>query len=155
MLRFILAAGCLVLAFGGPASAQSGHSFVDPAATAWAAGPASLPPGAKGALLYGDPAKAGLFVLRLWFPKGYKIPPHSHPRPEIVTVISGSGKIGFGRVADEAAAHGLTAGSFLQMNPGTAHYVSVDEDTVVQLSTMGPWAVDYVNPADDPRRKGK
>src|SRR5262249_58555138 len=39
------------------------------------------------AAVYGDPGKDGLFVLRLKLPKGYAIPPHTHPKPEIVTVI--------------------------------------------------------------------
>jgi hypothetical protein len=37
------------------------------------------------------------------------------------------------------------------MEPGTAHYVYADEETVIQLNSNGPWTLDYVNPADDPR----
>lgn len=33
-----------------------------------------------------------------------------------------------------------------------AHYVYTDQETVVQLNTVGPWGLTYVNPADDPRR---
>ena len=44
-------------------------------------GPASpaLPAGAQGAALVGDPSKEGLYVVRVKFPAGYKVAPHSHP----------------------------------------------------------------------------
>jgi hypothetical protein len=38
------------------------------------------------------------------------------------------------------------------MAPGTQHYAQVGKETVVQLSTRGPWSIAYVNPADDPRK---
>jgi hypothetical protein len=47
----------------------------------------------------------------------------------------------------------LPAGSFFALPPGTAHYVFIDEETVVQISTVGPWGLTYVNPKDDPRQK--
>src|SRR3954454_19878869 len=62
----------------------------------WSPGPPSLPAGAEVALLYGDPAKEGLFALRLKVPKGYRVPPHTHPRPEIATVLSGTVRLGMG-----------------------------------------------------------
>jgi quercetin dioxygenase-like cupin family protein len=154
MRRLILTAGCLALAIGA-APAQPSHTIVKPDTTKWGAGPPALPPGAKSAVLYGDPAKPQLFVLRLWLPKGYRIPPHTHPRPELVTLVSGSGNLGFGKVADRAKTERLPTGTFTAMPPNTPHYVFIDEDTVVQLSTIGPWAVNYVNPADDPRKKPK
>src|SRR5438874_1841789 len=61
-----------------------------PAEIKWQAGPASIPPGAKLALLEGDPTKDGPFVMRLKLPDGYRIPPHTHAKPERLTVISGT-----------------------------------------------------------------
>jgi quercetin dioxygenase-like cupin family protein len=52
-------------------------------------------------------------------------------------------------------AQALAAGGFFAFPPGMAHFVSVDEDTVVHLSSMGPWDVTYVNPKDDPRQKSQ
>lgn len=157
MTRLTLAAGCIALAFGGAAPAQrsASHTIIKPDSIKWMAGPASLPPGAKSAVLYGDPSKPQLFILRLWLPKGYRILPHTHPRPELVTVISGSSNLGFGKVADRAKTNRLTAGAFMATPQNTPHYVFIEEDTVVQLSTIGPWAVTYVNPADDPRKKSR
>ena len=62
-----------------------------PTTIEWKEGPASLPPGAKMALLEGDPTKEGPFVMRLQFPDGYHVPTHTHPKTERVTVISGTG----------------------------------------------------------------
>src|SRR5262245_1546131 len=50
-------------------------------------GPSSLPPGAKFAVLEGDPTKALPFVFRVKGPDGYKIPPHTHPKPERVSEL--------------------------------------------------------------------
>lgn len=36
-----------------------------------------------------------------------------------------------------------------------AHYAYTDEEAVIQISTTGPWSVNYLNPADDPRNKPK
>src|SRR5262245_65989874 len=67
----------------------------------WKDGPPSLPPGAKFAVLEGDPTKEGPFVFRVKVPDGYRIPPHTHPKPERVTVISGSFQLGMGDAFDE------------------------------------------------------
>lgn len=115
MTRQFFAAAVLALASGPAVAVQQGadHIIVYPGAIAWKDAPAALPPGAKSALLYGDPGKPELFVLRLRFPKGYSISPHTHPRPDVVTVISGRLHLGYGKVADRGRAHQLTAGTFM------------------------------------------
>lgn len=157
MARSVMLGCALVLAIAGPAATQSksNHVIVDPASTKWGPGPAALPPGARAVLLYGDPAKPEFFVMRLSFPKGFRIPPHTHPQPEILTIISGSFRLGMGRTADRAKARRLGPGSFTAMPPDMAHYAFIDQPSVVQISTTGPWAVKYINPADDPRNKRK
>src|SRR6266480_2741154 len=52
--------------------------------------------------LAGDPNKKGLFTVRLQTPAGYKVPPHTHPTSEHITVISGTFNIGTGDKLDEA-----------------------------------------------------
>src|SRR4051794_26167426 len=73
-----------------------------PAEIKWLDGPTSVPPGAKLAVLEGNPAKEGPFVIRLKLPDGYRIPPHTHPKPERLTVISGVFNIGMGEKFDAA-----------------------------------------------------
>jgi hypothetical protein len=74
-------------------------------------------------------------------------------RSEIVTVISGTFYKGMGETADPSKAQPLPAGSFFALPPGTAHYVFTKEETVIQISTNGPWGLTYINPKDDPRQK--
>jgi quercetin dioxygenase-like cupin family protein len=138
-----------------PAAADStqDHIVLSPQEIKWGPAPASIPPGAEAAVLYGDPGKEELFALRLKLPAGYAIAPHSHPKPEIVTVISGTFKLGAGDVADASKTQALPAGSFFAFAPGSTHYVFTDEETVIQLNSTGPWGLTYVNPEDDPRQQ--
>ncbi|MGF9763261.1 cupin domain-containing protein [Microvirga sp. 0TCS3.31] len=138
-----------------PASAQQHqhqHVMANPGDVTWTNGPPSLPKGAQMSVLYGDPAKDGMFVMRLKFPASYKIPPHTHPVDEVVTVVSGEFNIGMGASVDPAQMKAINAGGVIAMAPGTQHYVQTNQETVVQLSTRGPWGIAYVNPADDPRK---
>jgi quercetin dioxygenase-like cupin family protein len=143
------------VAFTTPADTMEGHTSVSPQDIKWGPAPAILPPGAEAAVLFGDPSKAGLFVLRLKFPKGYRVPSHTHPVDEVVTVISGTFSLGMGENADHNKAQPFPAGSFHALPPGTAHYVFIDEETIIQISTNGPWGLTYINPKDDPRQKSQ
>lgn len=119
----------------------------------WKDGPASLPKGAKIAVLEGDPAKEGPFVFRVKVPDGYRIPLHTHPKTERVTVISGVFNIGMGEKFDEKATKAMPAGTYGYWESGMKHFVWTKGETVVQFHGMGPWSIKYVNPADDPRNQ--
>jgi quercetin dioxygenase-like cupin family protein len=131
------------------------NKLVTPAEIQWEPAPAVLPAGAQGAALYGDPTKDGLFSMRFKLPKGYRVPPHTLSKAGIFTVISGTFLIGMGEKADASKAKAMPAGSFIALAPGTPHFVSVDEETVVQLNNIGPWEITYSDPKDDPRHKPK
>jgi quercetin dioxygenase-like cupin family protein len=136
------------------AQGTEGHTMLSPQEIKWAAAPPSIPPGAEAAVLYGDPSKDGMFAMRLKFPKGYKIAPHTHPKPEVLTVISGTFRLGMGETADSSKAKAYAPGSFIALSPGMAHFAGADDDnTVVQLNSTGPWTLTYINQADDPRKK--
>ena len=118
--------------------------------------PPSLPPGAKMAVIEGDPTKPGFICARLYMPDGYKIPPHTHPNWERVTVISGTLLLCEGSDMNKPdKVDTLTAGSYTTMSPGMVHFGIAKGDTVLQLTTMGPWNLTYINPADDPRNQKK
>ena len=134
------------------AQQQHQHTMVNPSDITWKDGPPSLPKGSQMSVLYGDPSKDGIFVMRLKFPANYKIPPHTHPVDEVVTVVNGKFNIGMGAAFDPAKTTAINTGGVIAMAPGTQHFVQIDQETVVQLSTRGPWAISYVNPADDPRK---
>jgi quercetin dioxygenase-like cupin family protein len=128
------------------------HAIIAPAGTEqWAAAPAILPPGARLAVLEGDPGKPGAFTMRLLMPAGYRIPPHFHPVDEHVTVIRGTFQVGMGDRFDPAKLSDLPVGTFAALSPGIRHFAQAKEETVIQLHGVGPWSLTYVNPADDPR----
>jgi quercetin dioxygenase-like cupin family protein len=134
------------------AAAPEEHRVFAPGDIQWQPGPASLPTGAKLAVLEGDPAKEGIFTMRISAPAGYKIPPHWHPAFEHVTTISGTFNMGRGETFDKTKGHAVPAGGFAWMAPGIRHFAWVDVETVVQVHGMGPWQLYYVNPDDDPRK---
>ena len=113
---------------------------------------ADPPPGAKVAVLEGDPSKPGYFAMRLKTPDGYKIMPHWHPNVERITVISGTLHMGRGDTFTETGAHAMTAGSYGTMQPRVHHYAWTEGETELQITTLGPWKLVYVNPADDPSK---
>ena len=132
----------------GPRDSASIHT---PSQIKWQDGPASLPAGAKLAVLEGDPSKDGPFTMRLSMPDGYKIPPHIHPKVEHVTVISGTFNFGMGGTFDQTATQAMPAGTFAFWHAGMKHFAWAKGETIVQLHGTGPWKIEYVNPADDPR----
>src|SRR6185503_17818366 len=73
-----------------------------------------------------------VFAMRFKLPKGYRVPPHTLSKAGTFTVISGTFRIGMGEKTDPSKARAMPAGSFIALPPGTPHFVSVDEETVVQ-----------------------
>ncbi|KLK91637.1 hypothetical protein AA309_19135 [Microvirga vignae] len=118
----------------------------------WEPAPPVVPKGAQIAVLSGDPSKQGPFTMRLKTPAGYKIPAHSHPTAERITIISGDFHFGMGDKLDEAMAEKLTNGGFVDLPANMNHYAFTSTETVVQIDSEGPFAIKYVNPADDPSK---
>src|SRR5262249_14011705 len=139
---------------GSAVAQQSGeHKLIPSQDIKWGPAPPSVPTGAQAAFLSGNPSKEGMFAFRLKLPKGYHIPPHTHPKPEIVTALSGTARLGMGTSADHGKAQVLPAGSFFALGPGSARYFFADAGSVVQLYRTGPRAIHYVNPQADPRHQ--
>jgi len=136
----------------GAGAGHEGHVVITPEQVKWEDAK-MLPAGAKVAVLEGDPTKEGFFTIRAKLPAGYKIPPHFHPCPERLTVLSGTFHVGAGERVDESAGKTLAAGSYTVMPPQMRHYAWAEGETVVQVSTIGPWGITYVNPDDDPRKQ--
>lgn len=141
----------VVAALGLPALAQDDHVLIESEAVEYQPGPASLAEGSEYAVLYGDPGSDGVFAMRIRLPDGYHIAPHHHTQPEIVTVISGTFRIGMGEEASPEDATVLDPGGFFSYPPGMAHYAYAEGETVIQLNSNGPWTITYVNDGDDPR----
>ena len=150
MQRLLMAAAVIlpVLTFG--VSAQDAQHAND---LKWGPVPPSLPPGGQIAGVGGDPGKEGEYVFRAKVPKGYKMAPHIHSSDEHLTVLSGTFHIGMGDTYDESKGTALKAGDYMVVRKGAHHYAWASEDTILQVHGMGPFAISYVNPADDPSKK--
>jgi len=158
---FLIAAVCVLGMGSGAAQDKAGHSedmdhvVVRPKELKWGPGPASLPPGAKLAILSGHPGKKGPYVMRAKLPDGYKVPPHWHPTDENVTVLKGILLIGRGETFDPAKVDELPAGSFMRMPKGMRHFAMAKGESILQVHGIGPFEINYVNQAYDPRAKDK
>jgi quercetin dioxygenase-like cupin family protein len=137
----------------GEKDAAMKPSLRQPETLQWRDGPPSLPPGAKIAVLEGNPTKEGPFVFRVKVPDGYRVPPHTHPKTERVTVISGTFNIGMGDKFDEKATEAMPAGTYGYWEAGMHHFVWAKGETVVQFHGTGPWSIEYLDPKDDPRNQ--
>jgi len=146
-----IAAATLLL--GLPLLGSSAQSQVNPGNLKWGPAPPGLPRGAQAAVLAGNPDRPGQFTIRLRFPPGYAVPPHSHPAAEHVTIISGQVSFGMGPRVRPRRMATLVPGGFVNAPARMAHYASTRSGAIVQVTSQGPFAITYVNPADDPRRR--
>jgi len=154
-MRFVVT-GLVALVTVSAISSQEEHAdfkIYRPGDLKWSSEVKTLPPGAKVAVLEGDPSKEGPFVMRVKLPDGYRVPPHTHPKTERVTVLSGTLNIGMGDKFDAKATREMSAGSFGYWAAGMKHFAWAKGETVLQVHGIGPWSIQYVDPKDDPRNK--
>ena len=131
--------------------AQTDHKVVRVEEVKWIDDP--IFKGVKIAILVGDPTKAEVIVLRNKFPPHYRVPPHTHPYAEVVTVLTGSYGNYFG---DKFEPKGelMKPGSLFVLPANHPHYTwTGDEETILQVQFMGPRGIKFINAADDPRKK--
>jgi quercetin dioxygenase-like cupin family protein len=134
------------------AQTHTDHLMVAPGELTWKDAPA-VAPGAKIAVIEGPLDKAVPFTFRLKLPASATVAPHTHPAYERVTVLSGTFYFAAGDTYDPAKARPLGPGSLAIMPAGTPMFGYTKEETVIQLHGVGPWGLNYLNPADDPRKK--
>lgn len=135
-----------------PQEPPAQHVMVAPGALKWQDGPPGLPPGARFAVVSGDPSQAQPFVIRAQVPAGYRVAPHWHPTTENLTVLSGTVALGMGEQFSESAMTELGTGGFFTVPAEMRHYFMAKSAATFQVHGMGPFAVNYVNPADDPSK---
>jgi quercetin dioxygenase-like cupin family protein len=153
MRTVLIVAALLVLTGSAPAGEAMHDMRLTPDALIWRENP-NTPTGSQVTILVGDPTKAGeIVVQRLKFPPNYHVPPHIHPYDEYGTVISGSFGAGAGEKL-ERTGELLKAGGFWLHPAGHPHFGwTGDEGAILQIHFIGPGGIQYVNPADDPRKK--
>lgn len=157
-LHNTLTTASLLLALSLPAGALlaspyhgDGHLLGTPEDLEW--GPVgSMGEGAEIAIIEGNLSAEEPFTFRLRLADGYEIRPHVHPAYERVTVLSGTLHFAHGETFDPDAAKELPVGGYAIMSPGDAMFGYAEGETVIQLHGNGPWGIEYIDPADDPRQ---
>ena len=120
----------------------------------WKSFPA-FPALARLAVLVGDPAKAGPYVIRVRLPGNVKMMPHRHPEDRVYTVISGVFYIGLGEKFDETKLMAFAPGSVIVLPGNQSHFHwAKSGDYITQVSALGPLGLEYIDPVDDPQRQG-
>lgn len=100
--------------------------------------------GIRTLVLKGDPNASGLYTILLSVPAHTKIAAHTHPDDRVATVISGTWRIGYGSVFDEAKLKALPPGSFYTEPSGDSHFAETgDTDVIVQITGFGPSGTVY------------
>lgn len=114
----------------------------------------SIGPGAKSAVIDGDPESTGPFVMRLKLPPKTKIAVHTHPATESVTILSGTLYFASGDKFDTRKARAYGPGGYFSIEQGKPMFAYTrGQETIIQLHGTGPWGIAYANPGDDPARK--
>ena len=112
----------------------------------------AFPPGARLAVLVGDPTQPGPYVVRVKMPSDGRLMPHRHPEDRIYTVMSGVFYIGLGSEFDGDKVKAYPPGTVVVLPGDTAHFHwAKSGEYVTQVTAIGPLGLDYVDPHDDPR----
>lgn len=105
-------------------------------------------------LLYGDPEASGKpFVMRIRELPGTRVPPHSHPVDEHITVVEGSWFFALGEAWDSTALRELKAGAYAFAPAGSTMFGYAPDGAVVQVHGVGPFHIRWREAAstlDDP-----
>jgi quercetin dioxygenase-like cupin family protein len=97
------------------------------------------PSGANQAVVYGDPAKPGLYIVLVKWTPHHMSRPHFHPNDRFITVLSGTWWVGTGSKYDPASTVPMPAGSFVTHFAKQIHYDGAkDGDAVIEIVGQGP-----------------
>jgi len=137
----------LGLASGAWAAEQAGGFVaVTPSELKWIDQP-EIGHGAKMAVIEGNPKAAAPFTFQAKLPPHTKVPEHTHPLVEHVTVLSGTFYFATGDKFDEKKAKAYPPGSTLVIPKGTPMYAfTKDKAAVIQVHGVGPWGMDFLKP---------
>jgi len=152
-IRLLVTPAGLAISFAVPASmAQDVMKVVTPDELVWREH--RVLKGAQIVILVGDPAKAETIVQRVKFPPNFKVPPHTHPYSEVVTVLSGAYWNAMGGDMEKGVM--LKPGSVFVLPANHTHHTwPTDEEVILQIYFTGPGGITFINPADDPRKKAQ
>ena len=99
-------------------------------------------------ILSGDPEKAGVpFVMRIRELPGTRVPLHSHPVDENITVVQGTWYFAVGDVWDRAALKELKPGDYAFAPKGSTMFGYCPDGAVVQVHGVGPFLIHWLHGA--------
>jgi quercetin dioxygenase-like cupin family protein len=110
----------------------------------WKPCPPALPAGCEIAILEGNPQAADLFTVRFRVTDEFVMPPHTHPKDERVTILSGQLSVAFGADASHEDASRFGPGDYYVNARGAIHTVWADELSEIQITGIGPWKADFI-----------
>ena len=97
------------------------------------------PAGGEQAFILGNPSRPGPYVLRVRFPPGLRIQPHTHSDARVVTVLSGTMYYSYGERFDTTRLRAYPAGSVWTERPGQPHFAwTRGGEVVLQAAGTGP-----------------
>lgn len=139
--------------FMGTPVLAADYMGVTPKEIKWVDAP-SIGPGAKTAVIHGDPKSSGPFVMRLKVPPKTNINVHTHPVTENVTILSGTLYFAAADKFDTKKAKAFGPGSYFSIEGNKPMFAySKDKEVVVQLHGNGPWGIDYMAPKEASAKK--
>jgi len=138
-LGFIAVAACAQTALPG------GFIKMTPSEIVWKDGENGI----KNTILFGDPNKPGLYIVRNIFPAGVMSTPHSHDQDRWVTVIKGTWYSGTDASWDPKSTIVMPEGSIMFHPANAVHFDgSLKEPVEVQIMGMGPVKTTYIYPSE-------
>jgi quercetin dioxygenase-like cupin family protein len=104
------------------------------------------PTNLQSAVLFGDPSKPGVYVIRIKYAAGAKVMPHWHPdEVRSATVLSGTYYFAVGEQWDESKMRPYPVGTFLSEPARTPHYAwAKDGEVIVQFMGLGPTGITMI-----------
>lgn len=152
MIGFVLIAILIGSTVARAQDQSTAYTRITPADLKWSPLP-SMAKGAQIAVLHGNPAKPGLFTIRVRIPANFKFSVHRQPDERVRTIISGTYYSAIGDQFDSSKLMAFPPGTFAHVPPKTWNFAETrDEEVVFQITGIGPTGIEYLNAADDPRK---
>jgi hypothetical protein len=129
------AAGCATTERTGSLDPKS-VTYVASADIPWVLNPAGTN---AQAVMYGDPGKPGLYIVRYkWLP-GNMSRPHFHPNDRLIVVLSGTWWVGTGDTFNPDSTVPMRAGTYVTHFAKQIHYDGAKgEEAIIEVHGMGP-----------------
>jgi hypothetical protein len=138
-IRVAVALGALALAATAPAVELNPKALIyqHPDQIKWSA---PNPAGAQNAVLVGDPAKPGPYiVINKWLKGNHFSRPHFHPNDRFITVLGGTWWVGSGATFDPDNSVAMPAGTFVTHFGKQVHWDGAkNEDATLLIVGDGP-----------------